>query len=250
MISLHVNIDHVATIRQARRGEEPEPVTAAGIAEMSGADGITIHLREDRRHIQDRDVELINQVVQTRLNLEMAATGEMFGIALRIKPDIVTLVPEKREEITTEGGLDVISNRDSLLSIQQLKDEGIRVSLFIDPDPKQIEASTDCGADDVELHTGSYATAFNRKNHEHGSNIFEHEYNRLVQASELAHQCGLQVNAGHGLNYHNTRKICHLPHLYELNIGHSIISRGIFSGLQKAVREMRELIDHEVTSAL
>ena len=157
MIALHVNIDHVATLRQARRGVEPEPVTAAGIAEMSGADGITIHLREDRRHIQDRDVKLIREVVQTRLNLEMAATSEMFRIAEEIQPDIVTLVPEKREEVTTEGGLDVISNRSVLLPMEKLQASGIRVSLFIDPDPKQIEASADCGADDIELHTGSYA---------------------------------------------------------------------------------------------
>ena len=152
MIALHVNIDHVATLRQARRGVEPEPVTAAGIAEMSGADGITIHLREDRRHIQDRDVKLIREVVQTRLNLEMAATSEMFRIAEEIQPDIVTLVPEKREEVTTEGGLDVISNRSVLHPMEKLKASGIRVSLFIDPDPKQIEASVDCGADDIELH--------------------------------------------------------------------------------------------------
>lgn len=249
MIALHINIDHVATLRQARRGVEPEPVIAAGIAEMSGADGITIHLREDRRHIQDRDVKLINEVVQTRLNLEMAATDEMFGIALEIKPDIVTLVPEKREEITTEGGLDVISNRASLLSAEKLKAAGIRVSLFIDPDPKQIEASADCGADDIELHTGSYANAFNRHSHDPDSLDVDSEYERLHQGAELAYHCGLNVNAGHGLNYHNTRRICHLPHLRELNIGHSIISRGVFSGLQNAVREMRELIDSEVTSA-
>ena len=149
MIALHVNIDHVATLRQARRGIEPEPVTAAGIAEMSGADGITIHLREDRRHIQDRDVKLIREVVQTRLNLEMAATSEMFRIAEEIQPDIVTLVPEKREEVTTEGGLDVISNRSVLLPMEKLQASGIRVSLFIDPDPIQIEASADCGADDI-----------------------------------------------------------------------------------------------------
>ena len=248
MIALHVNIDHVATLRQARQGVEPEPVTAAGIAEMSGADGITIHLREDRRHIQDRDVKLIREVVQTRLNLEMAATSEMFQIAEEIQPDIVTLVPEKREEVTTEGGLDVISNRSVLLPMEKLQASGIRVSLFIDPDPKQIEASADCGADDIELHTGSYAHAFNRHG-QNGIKDVDSEYNRLHQASEMAHRLGLKVNAGHGLNYHNTRRICHLPHLEELNIGHSIISRAVFDGLHQAVREMRELIDSEVLPA-
>ena len=236
MIALHVNIDHVATLRQARQGVEPEPVTAAGIAEMSGADGITIHLREDRRHIQDRDVKLIREVVQTRLNLEMAATSEMFRIAEEIQPDIVTLVPEKREEVTTEGGLDVKGVNESMHDgIAQLRDAGIRVSLFIDPEAEQILASKKAGAEDIELHTGCYANA------ERGVEQ-DKEYERLVSAAELAQEQNLQVNAGHGLNYINTQRICGLPHLRELNIGHSVVSRAIFVGLTQAVQEMREII--------
>ncbi len=236
MIALHVNIDHVATIRQARRGIEPEPVTAAGIVELAGADGITIHLREDRRHIVDRDVRILRETIQTRMNLEMAATAEMFRIARETVPDIVTLVPEKREEITTEGGLDVASASELLNEgMQALKEDGIRVSLFIDPDPVQIEASAEAGADDVELHTGSYANAANEQ-------AIMQEYQRLERASELAHRVGLRVNAGHGLNYINTRKICSLPHLRELNIGHSIVSRAVFVGLDRAVREMKSII--------
>ena len=240
MIALHVNIDHVATLRQARRGDEPEPVTAAVITELGGADGITIHLREDRRHILDRDVRLIREITQTNLNLEMAAKDEMYRIALEIHPEIVTLVPEKREEITTEGGLDVAGSEDILKTgISQLQEAGIRVSLFIDPDPSQIETSANCGADDIELHTGSYANA-------RPLPLVDIEYERLVKAAEMARRYGLKVNAGHGLNYHNTRRICHLPHLCELNIGHSIISRAIFVGLECAVREMRNLIASEM----
>ena len=239
MISLHINIDHVATVRQARRGIEPEPVVAAGIVELAGADGITIHLREDRRHILDRDVRLIREIVQTRLNLEMAATEEMYNFALEIRPDIVTIVPEKREEITTEGGLDVLGTRKTLESgIRRLKDSGIRASFFIDPDPPQIEASADCGANNIELHTGSYANAPDK---DHADREFE----RLKTAADIAHRYSLQVNAGHGLNYQNTQHICHLPHLRELNIGHSIISRAVFTGLGQAVREMKDLIKSE-----
>ena len=236
MIALHINIDHVATVRQARQISEPDPVTAAGLVELAGADGITIHLREDRRHIIDRDVRILRQTVQTRLNLEMAATEEMFGIALEIGPDIVTLVPEKREEITTEGGLDVIGASNIMRDgIKQIRDAGIRVSLFIDPEEDQIRASREMGAEDVELHTGCYANAKN-------INELDSEYQRLVSGAETAHQQKLKVNAGHGLNYINTPRICGLPHLRELNIGHSIVSRAIFVGISQAVREMKEII--------
>ncbi len=236
MISLHINIDHVATVRQARQISEPDPVTAAGLVELAGADGITIHLREDRRHIIDRDVRILRETVQTRLNLEMAATAEMFGIALETRPDIVTLVPEKREEVTTEGGLDVVGSTELMhKGIGQLRNAGIRVSLFIDPEAEQIEASQKAGAEDVELHTGCYA------NTERGTEQ-DKEFERLVSAAEYANENKLQVNAGHGLTYINTQRICGLPHLRELNIGHSIVSRAIFVGITQAVQEMREII--------
>ena len=236
MIALHINIDHVATVRQARQISEPDPVTAAGLVELAGADGITIHLREDRRHIIDRDVRILRETIQTRMNLEMAATAEMFAIALDSRPYIVTLVPEKREEVTTEGGLDIAGAAEIMhKGIAQLRGAGIRVSLFIDPDAEQIKASQKAGAEDVELHTGCYANAEN-------SEELDREYQRLVSAAELAHQEKLQVNAGHGLNYINTQRICGLPHLRELNIGHSIVSRAIFVGISQAVQEMREII--------
>jgi len=236
MIALHINIDHVATVRQVRQISEPDPVTAAGLVELAGADGITIHLREDRRHIIDRDVRILRETIQTRMNLEIAATVEMFAIALDIRPDIVTLVPEKREEVTTEGGLDIAGAAEIMhKGIAQLQGAGIRVSLFIDPDTEQIKASQKAGAEDVELHTGCYANAEN-------SEELDREYQRLVSAAELAHQEKLQVNAGHGLNYINTQRICGLPHLRELNIGHSIVSRAIFVGISQAVQEMREII--------
>jgi len=236
MIALHINIDHVATVRQARQISEPDPVTAAGLVELAGAEGITIHLREDRRHIIDRDVRILRQTVQTRLNLEMAGTEEMFGIALEISPDIVTLVPEKREEITTEGGLDVIGASNIMFDgIKHMKDAGIRVSLFIDSQEDQIKASKEIGAEDVELHTGCYANA--KTSYE-----VDREYQRLVSGAEFAHEQKLQVNAGHGLNYINTQRICSLPYLCELNIGHSIVSRAIFVGISQAVREMKEII--------
>ena len=236
MIALHINIDHVATVRQARQISEPDPVTAAGLVELAGAEGITIHLREDRRHIMDRDVRILRQTVQTRLNLEMAGTEEMFGIALEISPDIVTLVPEKREEVTTEGGLDVIGASNIMFDgIKQMQDAGIRVSLFIDSQEGQIKASREIGAEDVELHTGCYANAKT-------SSEVDREYQRLVSGAEFAHKQKLQVNAGHGLNYFNTQRICSLPYLRELNIGHSIVSRAIFVGISQAVREMKEII--------
>ncbi len=236
MIALHINIDHVATVRQARQISEPDPVTAAALVELAGAEGITIHLREDRRHIIDRDVRILRQTVQTRLNLEMAGTEEMFGIALEISPDIVTLVPEKREEVTTEGGLDVIRASNIMFDgIKQMQDSGIRVSLFIDPQEGQIKASREIGAEDIELHTGCYANA-------RTSSQVDREYQRLVSGAEFAHKQNLQVNAGHGLNYINTQRICSLPYLRELNIGHSIVSRAIFVGISQAVREMKEII--------
>ena len=236
MIALHINIDHVATVRQARQISEPDPVTAAGLVELAGAEGITIHLREDRRHIIDRDVRILRQTVQTRLNLEMAGTEEMFGIALEISPDIVTLVPEKREEVTTEGGLDVIGASNIMFDgIKQMQDAGIRVSLFIDSQEGQIKASREIGAEDVELHTGCYANAKT-------SSEVDREYQRLVSGAEFAYKQKLNVNAGHGLNYINTQRICSLPYLRELNIGHSIVSRAIFVGISQAVREMKEII--------
>jgi pyridoxine 5-phosphate synthase len=236
MIALHINIDHVATVRQARQISEPDPVTAAGLVELAGADGITIHLREDRRHIVDRDVQILRETVQTRLNLEIAATAEMFCLAMETRPDIVTLVPEKREEVTTEGGLDVAGAPEAMhKGIAQLRDVGIRVCLFIDPEEEQIEASQKAGAEDVELHTGCYANA------KRGIQQ-DKEYERLVSAAEFANEQNIQVNAGHGLNYINTQRICGLPHLRELNIGHSIVSRAIFVGLTQAVQEMREII--------
>lgn len=237
MIDLHVNIDHVATIRQARGVTEPDPIAAAALAELAGANGITVHLREDRRHIQDRDVRILKETVQTSLNLEMAATKEMFEIACSIKPDIVTLVPEKRKELTTEGGLDVLHAPALMnLGVRQLKQAGIRVSLFIDTQTEQIKAAQNIEADDVEFHTGPYANA------KHGSAQQEAELHRLIDAANYAHRCGLNVNAGHGLNYQNTAMVCHLPHLRELNIGHSIVSRSVLTGMHDAVSSMLSLM--------
>ena len=240
MIALHVNVDHVATVRQARGASEPDPVTAAALAEVAGASGITVHLREDRRHIQDRDVRVLRETVQTVLNLEMATTAEMLKFAIEIQPEVVTLVPEKREEVTTEGGLDVVGGGDDLRkAIGELRDKGMRVSLFIDPDIEQIQSSAKFGATDIELHTGPYAHA------KANTKILSEAYQKLENAALEAHQIGLQVNAGHGLTYQNTQLICHLPHLRELNIGHSIVSRAIIVGVGQAVREMRDLINHQ-----
>lgn len=236
MLKLHINVDHIATIRQARRTTEPDPVYAALMAEQAGADGITIHLREDRRHIQDRDVELARQMVQTHLNLEMAATEEMFDIALKQQPDIVTLVPEKREEVTTEGGLDLKLVEAKLkTAIPKLQAAGIRVSLFIDPSNEQISLARELGADDVELHTGEYANA------ETGEKAFK-EYVRLKEAATYASGLGLQVNAGHGLTYFNVQKIASIPEIKELNIGHSIVSRAAYVGITQAVQEMLAIL--------
>lgn len=238
MTTLGLNIDHVATIRQARGGVEPDPVAAAAIAEFAGADAITIHLREDRRHINDRDLNLIKQTVKTRLNLEMAATEEMQRIALETMPYSVTLVPEKRQELTTEGGLDVVGQKDYLNEfIKPLIDNGIVISLFIDPDFKQVEASAEIGAQCIELHTGQYAEAFNTPEEEPA-------FKNLENAAQLADDLGLKINAGHGLNYQNVKRILKINNLEELNIGHSIISKAVFVGLDKAVRDMKYILDN------
>lgn len=238
MAKLGVNIDHVATIRQARGGTEPDPVAAAAIAELAGADGITIHLREDRRHIQDRDLKLLRETVQTKVNLEMAATDEMIGIALAVKPDQCTLVPEKRQELTTEGGLDVRLHAQALeKAVARMQDGGILVSLFIDPDPDQIKAAVKVGADYVEIHTGSFAEAGDWKSE-------EQELIKIENAVKLASKLGLGVNAGHGLNYTNIKKVAALGGIEEFNIGHSIISRAVLVGLDRAVRDMVDLIKY------
>jgi pyridoxine 5-phosphate synthase len=236
MAKLGVNVDHVATIRQARGGAEPDPVAAAAIAELAGADGITIHLREDRRHIQDRDLRLLRQTVKTRLNLEMAATDEMVGIALQTMPDMCTLVPEKRLELTTEGGLDVRCNMESLKpAIDRLRGGGIPVSLFIDADSDQIKAADKVGADYIEIHTGVFAEAADWKSE-------ERELVRIENAVKLAQKLGLGVNAGHGLNYANIKRMTTVRGVEEYNIGHSIIARAVLVGLERAVRDMVELL--------
>jgi len=234
---LSVNIDHIATIRQARKGIEPDPITAAVLAELAGADGIIAHLREDRRHVQDRDLRLLRETVQTKLNMEMAATDEMQRIALEIKPDFSTLVPEKREELTTEGGLEVASRIDFLKTyIARLQQGGIIVSLFVDPDENQIAASKKTGADWVELHTGTYANARTEKDR-------HREFIKIAEAAKLAASLGLRIGAGHGLNYANVRSIARIPEVTELNIGHSIISRATLVGMERAVREMGHLAE-------
>lgn len=238
MAKLGVNIDHVATIRQARAGNEPDPVAAAAVAECAGADGITIHLREDRRHIQDRDLKLLRQTVGTKLNLEMAATEEMVGIALSVKPDMCTLVPEKRQELTTEGGLDVrLHSQELAEKIERLQDGGIVVSLFIDPDPDQVKAASKVRADYIEIHTGRFAEARNWP-------AERDELERIENAVKLGRKLGLGVNAGHGLNYTNIKKVAALGGIEEFNIGHSIISRAVLVGLDRAVRDMVDLIKY------
>ena len=236
-VLLGVNIDHVATLRQARGTRYPEPVQAALVAEQAGADGITVHLREDRRHISDRDVELLLQTAQTRINLEMAATDEMIGIATRLRPPHCCLVPERRDELTTEGGLDVIANEARLKDVcAQLSAEGIQVSLFIDAEPAQIEAAVRCGAPVIEIHTGRYAELTDPAQ-------IRAELRRIHEGLDLALENGLIVNAGHGLHYHNTAPIAGLPGINELNIGHAIVARAVLTGLDEAVRAMRTLID-------
>lgn len=236
MAKLGVNIDHVATVRQARGTIEPDPVLAASLAELAGADGITMHLREDRRHMQNRDLTLLRETVRTQLNLEMAATQEMVKIALEVKPDMVTLVPEKRAELTTEGGLEVKLAKDELSKyIRLLQDGEIAVSLFIDPNIDQVKAAHKVGADCIEIHTGRYAEARNRKEE-------DREFNDMLNAVKIASKLKLGINAGHGLDYWNIKRLLYLEEIEEYNIGHSIISRAVIVGMEKAVRDMVEII--------
>lgn len=235
-VLLGINIDHIATVRNARGTNYPDPVQAAFVAEQAGAEGITVHLREDRRHITDRDVELLRQTIQTRMNLEMAVTDEMVDIACRIKPVFCCLVPEKRQEVTTEGGLDVAGQKEKIArAVKRLTEAGIKVSLFIDPDHTQIDAADDVGAPFIEIHTGAYADATTSQEE-------DKEFIRIKDAVAYAAGKGLKVNAGHGLNYHNVQRIAALPAIYELNIGHAIIGRAVFSGLAAAVAEMKTLL--------
>ncbi|MDV6253958.1 pyridoxine 5'-phosphate synthase [Vibrio sp. EA2] len=235
-IYLGVNIDHIATLRNARGTKYPDPVHAAEIAERAGADGITIHLREDRRHILDRDVRILRETLQTRMNLEMAVTDEMVDIALKTKPEFVCLVPEKREELTTEGGLDVVGQFEKVkTATKKLTEAGIKVSLFIDADRQQIDAAKQCGAPYIELHTGHYADATTEEEQ-------QAELKKIAAGASYAADLGIIVNAGHGLTYHNVAPIAALPEIYELNIGHSIIGRAVFDGLEKAVVDMKALM--------
>lgn len=235
-IRLGVNVDHVATLRQARRATYPDPVTAASLSELAGAHQITIHLREDRRHIQDRDLRVLRETVQTELNLEMAATQEMVKVAYEHKPDMITLVPERREEVTTEGGLDVNSQRDHLRKfIKNLNDGDLTVSLFIDPDLDQVRASHKCDAQQVELHTGRFCEARNKRER-------DAELARIVDSAKAAAKLGMRVAAGHGLNYENVTAVAAIQEIEELNIGHAIVARAVLVGFERAVREMLELM--------
>jgi pyridoxine 5-phosphate synthase len=235
MAKLAVNVDHVATIREARKINEPDPVTAAALAELAGAEGIVVHLREDRRHIKQRDVYILRQTVKTSLNLEMAATEEMVKIALDINPNIATLVPERREELTTEGGLDIISQKEKIKgATKQLQKEHIKVSLFIDPDPNQIETASNMRVEMVELHTGRYCEA--------KGNAKTEELNRLLSSIKYAHDLGLIVKAGHGLNYINIKPLAQIKEIYEFSIGHSIVARAVLVGFERAVQEMIEIL--------
>jgi pyridoxine 5-phosphate synthase len=236
MARLGVNIDHVATLRQARGGTDPDPLAAAVLVELAGADGLVVHLREDRRHIQDRDLHLLREVSRTKLDLEMAADVDMAKIALSIKPDLVTLVPEKRQELTTEGGLDVVGERERIQHIVNLlRNGGIPVCVFIDPDLNQIKAAHKIAVDFVELHTGRYANATRSKE-------ADTEFDAIGLAAKLAYKLGIGVNAGHGLNYRNIRRLTHIPEIVEYNIGHSIIARAVLVGLVQAVKEMKTLL--------
>ncbi|KZN36895.1 pyridoxine 5'-phosphate synthase [Pseudoalteromonas luteoviolacea S2607] len=235
-ILLGVNVDHIATLRQARGTSYPDPAHAAAVAEHAGADGITIHLREDRRHIQDRDVYVMAKTIQTRMNLEIAVTDEMLDIACEVKPEYVCLVPEKREELTTEGGLDVVGNQQKVTdAVEKLAAAGIKVSLFIDADKAQIDAAKATGAPYIEIHTGAYADA-------HSDSEQKAELERIREGVQYAHGLGIIVNAGHGLHYHNIKPIAEMPEIYELNIGHAIIARAAIDGLEKAVRDMKRLM--------
>ena len=236
MARLAVNVDHVATVRQARGIDEPDPVLAAGMAELAGADGIICHLREDRRHINDRDLNLLRQTIKTKLNLEMAAVQEMVDIARDVKPDLVTLVPERREELTTEGGLDVRSNPDLYGKVvEQLKEKGIQVSFFVDPDSAQIEIVQKVGGDIVEIHTGHYCEA-------RSESEAQERFLRIAKSTEMAAKLKLGISAGHGLNYLNTKRFASLPQIEEYSIGHSIVARAVYVGFEQAVREMVALI--------
>ncbi|MCK7460141.1 pyridoxine 5'-phosphate synthase [Idiomarina aminovorans] len=236
-LRLGVNIDHIATLRNARGVRYPDPVAAAAIAEQAGADGITIHLREDRRHITDRDVAMLKQTLNVPMNLEMAVTDEMLDIAVKTQPRFSCLVPEKRQELTTEGGLDVAGQLETITkATARLSDAGIQVSLFIDANHEQIDAAKKAGAPIIELHTGQYAEAKTEQQQ-------TDELARLIEMSEYAHSIGLQVNAGHGLHYHNTLEVAEIPQIVELNIGHSIIARAVLVGLDTAVRDMRNILD-------
>ncbi len=235
MPELGVNIDHVATIRQARKTYEPDPVAAAVLCELAGADAITIHLREDRRHIQDRDVRVLRETCTIKLNLELSVADEIVGIACQVRPGQATIVPERREEVTTEGGLDVIAHRAATArAIERLRATGISVSLFLDPQPRQIELAGQLGADAVELHTGQYALAVGTAQHE--------QLVALTNAGRQISDLGLHLHAGHGLNYHNVVPVARIAKMRELNIGHSIVSRAVFVGMERAVREMKQLI--------
>lgn len=233
---LCINIDHIATLRQARRESEPDPVIAAGVCELAGADGIVCHLREDRRHIIDRDLKLLKEVVKTKLDLEMAATSEMVKIACEIKPDMITLVPEKREEITTEGGLDIGSAKERISdAIEKVKEAGIKASVFIEPEPENVDLALEAGADIIEIHTGKYANVKTLKD-----KIFETE--KIRQTALMAKELGIGVNAGHGLNYINIVPIANIEDIDEVSIGHAIMARAVFTGLQKAVEDMLKII--------
>ena len=238
MARLGVNVDHIATLRQARGGKDPDPIAAAILADLGGADGFVVHLREDRRHIQERDLSLLREIVPSTLNLEMAAEDAMAKIAARVRPDKVTLVPERRQELTTEGGLAVVGNVDRLKSfIDLIHGSQIPVSLFIDPDVNQVRAAQKVGADAIELHTGRYANS--RDPHE-----IQKEFKVLEQGAKLGRKLGLEVNAGHGIHYHNVDRLVRIPEIIEFNIGHSIIARAVLVGLERAVREMKDLIFH------
>lgn len=236
MPRLGVNVDHVATLRQARGGTDPDPLAAAVLVELAGADGLVVHLREDRRHIQDRDLRLLREVTRTKLDLEMAADDEMVKIALNVRPDLVTLVPEKRQELTTEGGLDVAGQRDRIQNIiSELHGGGIPVSVFIEPDLGQVKAAHKISADFVELHTGRYANATRSKE-------ADTEFESITQAARLAYKLGIGVNAGHGLDYRNVKRLTHIAEIVEYNIGHSIIARAVLVGIVQAVKEMKALL--------
>ncbi|MHC5068026.1 MAG: pyridoxine 5'-phosphate synthase [Planctomycetota bacterium] len=244
MIHLGVNIDHVATVRQARQGVEPDPVAAATLAELGGANGITVHLREDRRHIQERDVRLLRETVQGTLNLEMAVDEAITDFACAIQPDQICLVPERREELTTEGGLRIAANDARLRRcIDRLQEAGCLVSLFIEPDPATVDIAADLGADAIELHTGAWAESWNNVRGRHGLAAVDGQLTRLERAAERAAELGLRLHAGHGITYANVGALLHLPLLRELNIGHSIVSRAMLVGMERAVADMRHLIN-------